>query len=155
MMIKDFRSNGRYSIKRNHVKAWNLLLLPILLFLFSNGAYAESNNEIICPKAEELTASVEQEKEELTKALSDYLVKSTYGKSHKTWTVEVMSPLKDLKRTDASYYHMAIQKCGRNVADRSFFVRLRFTSSSQFNQMGEFFVSKDSNQKWKIWFRYV
>ncbi|WP_379968342.1 hypothetical protein [Ectobacillus sp. sgz5001026] len=126
----------------------------LLLFLVQSIAYAESNKQVVCPKAEELSANAEQDKEEVEKALQDYIVKNMYG-NNKKWTAEVVSPLQNLKRTDASYYHIAVQQCGLTVANRSYFVRLRFPNSSQMNKLGEFFISKDSRKKWTVWFRYV
>lgn len=125
-----------------------------LLLLVPSIVYAEPNKQVICPKAEELSVNADQDKLEVEKALQDYIVKNMYG-SNKKWTAEVVSPLQKLKRTDASYYHIAVQQCGHTVANRSYFVRLRFSDSSQMNKLGEFFISKDSRQKWTVWFRYV
>jgi hypothetical protein len=118
--------------------------------------FAETSGKTVCPKPQSLQDPAENDKEELKHALSHGLISKTYGRNpnYLDYEVEVMSPMKELTGTNKSYYHMAIQQCGKGAADRSWFVRLRFPKVHSMMALGEFFAAKNNENRWTIWFRY-
>ncbi|WP_028403457.1 hypothetical protein [Ectobacillus panaciterrae] len=132
------------------------VFLCLLLMVPFSHASAEASGNTVCPKTQLLQEPSNQDKEELNAALSHYLISKVYGRNPKylDYRLEVITPMKELKGTDKSYYYMAIQNCGREVANRSWFVRLRFPKMHNAASFGEIFVVKDQTNQWSVWFRY-
>ncbi|MCJ8007155.1 hypothetical protein ACFFF5_06575 [Lederbergia wuyishanensis] len=135
------------------------ILTPILLLLFifptvSLGAKLYGSE---CPNTEILLKTNEKDKDELVKALNEIIPK-VYGSSpdYKEWRIEVIKPMPRLTGFEENYYKMAINFCGKRVADHSWFVRLRFPRllPAQSASLGELYIVKEKNNKWFSWFQY-
>ncbi|MFX3659614.1 MAG: hypothetical protein ACE3JN_05925 [Ectobacillus sp.] len=129
--------------------------MMILVF----GGRAEAVNKTVCPKAGDvLDTSSQRDKEALIQALPHDVISKTYGKNPKflEYEVEIVRPMNELTGTDKAYYHMAIQNCGIDVANHSWFVRLRFPKVAAMGSsaVGEMFIVKDKTMHWRVWFQY-
>jgi len=134
------------------------ILIPILLLLFifptvSLGDILGSK----CPNPENLLMTTNKDKNELVNALNEIIPK-VYGSNtnYKEWKIEIIEPMPSLTGFEENYYKMAIHFCGKEVADHSWFVRLRFPRllPAQSASLGELYIVKDKNNKWFAWFQY-
>ncbi|MBS4208651.1 hypothetical protein KHA95_11375 [Bacillus sp. FJAT-50079] len=112
---------------------------------------------INCPKAEEIMKTSSQEKEDLLRALQTIIPEMYDDRTeYKEWRVEVLSPMVDLSGYEKIYRDMAVHFCGENVANHSWFVRIRFPHllPAQSASLGELFILKNNQGQWFPWFRY-
>lgn len=131
-----------------------ILLLMILLFIFPTNSLGK---ELNCPNPENLVMTTEKDKDELVEALNE-IVPKIYGDSpdHEEWNIEMIEPMTSLSGSEDVYYQIAVTFCGKEVADHSWFVRLRFPRllPAESASLGELFIVKDKNDKWFAWFQY-
>lgn len=129
----------------------------VLLLLFPNLTFAESIVNAKCPPLENLVKPNLKDKNELISALSEIIPK-IYGADleHNEWRIEEIQPAVNLTGFEKTYYKIAITYCGKEVANHSWFVRLRFPKllPSQSVSLGELYIVKEQNNKWIPWFRY-
>jgi hypothetical protein len=134
------------------------------IFLFgsiivtSNTTYAQPKE---CPSPHTLEVVSIENIHEVEKALRK-LVPIAYevGEFPELYSEWEIISLKPFPRTeenkeDEDYYGMAKHFCGKEVADRSWLVRLNFpkvkaASASQ----GEIFIAKKEDSGWFVWFKY-
>lgn len=135
------------------------LLIPllILLFIFPTESLGAKLDGSECPKTEMLLKTTEMDKDELVDELNKIIPK-VYGSSpnYKEWRIEIIKPMPSLTGFEENYYKMAINFCGKEVADHSWFVRLRFPRllPAQSASLGELYIVKDKNNNWFPWFQY-
>lgn len=134
-----------------------LMTILLLLFMFPTVTLGAKPDGLECPNTEILLKTTEKDKEELVKALNGIIPK-VYGSSpdYKEWRIEVIKPMPLLTGNEEDYYKMATNFCGKEVADHSWFVRLRFPRllPAQSASLGELYIVKDLNNKWFAWFQY-
>lgn len=86
------------------------------------------------------------------------IIPDVYGTSseYKEWSVEVLKPMPVLTGFEQTYYKMAINFCGDDVANHSWFVRFRFPGllPDQSASVGELFIVKEINKGWVPWLQY-
>lgn len=137
----------------------NKILMPLILLLFispaiSLGAKLDGSE---CPNIKMLQNINENDKDDLVNALRE-IIPNVYGVSpdYKKWENEIIKPMPSLTGFEENYYKMAINFCGQEVADHSWFVRLRFPRllPAQSASLGELYIVKDKNNKWLPWFQY-
>lgn len=133
------------------------MLILLLLVIFPTVSFGAKLDGSECPNTEILMKTTEKDKDELVKALNEIIPK-VYSSSpdYKVWKIEVMKPMPLLTGFEENYYKMAINFCGKRVADHSWFVRLRFTRllPAQSASLGELYIVKDKNNNWFPWFQY-
>ncbi|KGR83066.1 hypothetical protein [Lysinibacillus boronitolerans] len=135
------------------------IIMPFLcmLLLFPTATSGSEPEGLICPNPDVLMKTTEKDKGELIQALADIIPK-VYGSSpdYQEWQIEVIKPMPILTGMEENYYKMAINFCGKNVANHSWFVRLRFPRllPAQSASLGELYIVKETNNKWVPWFQY-
>ncbi|MGA8941247.1 MAG: hypothetical protein WB502_00780 [Thermoactinomyces sp.] len=142
---------------------WFFSILLILSFAVSTGfalppsdavkkdASIKSEN---CPKPSELISPGKNAEKEIRAALPE-LIRKAYGEDprYKEWEVKRIISLKDPKSTP--YSGIAVQQCGKRVANKSYLVELffpQFLPSASLSQ-GQIFVAK-TKDGWTVWYRY-
>lgn len=138
----------------------SVLLICLLLFssLGSTRSYAQP---VECPNAKDLLDVPVEEVNQVINSLK-VLVPTLYEvgefpEYYSKWELDTIKPFPlTLKNSDErDYYEMAKNFCGKEVADRSWLVRLHFprvkaASASQ----GQIFLAKKKNNGWFVWFKY-
>ena len=132
----------------------------ILLFMFPNVIFSESIVSIAnpkCPLTENLVKPNLKDKKELISALNKIIPK-VYGadSNYKEWRIEKIEPASSLTGFEKNYYGIAVTFCGKEVANYSWFVRLRFPKllPAQSASLGEIYIVKDRKNGWIPWFQY-
>jgi len=131
--------------------------LMLLFFIFPTVSIGAKLDGSECPNSKILISTSEKDKDELINALNKIIPK-VYGFSpdYKGWRIEIIKPMPSLTGFEKNYYKMAMNFCGKEVADQSWFVRLRFPKllPAQSASLGELYIVKDINNKWFPWFQY-
>ncbi|WP_462410316.1 hypothetical protein [Neobacillus sp. Marseille-QA0830] len=130
------------------------ILFPFLflLFIFPADTWGAKLNGSDCPKTETLMTTTDQDQEELIRALGKIFSKD-YGSSLLQWRVEIIKPMTRLTGLERNHYKTVMRACGKDVADRSWFVRLRYHRLFPTGAIYEFYMVKNKNHKWGIWHR--
>mgnify|MGYP007046088070 CR=1 FL=1 len=130
----------------------------ISLFSFTTKVYAQPEK---CPVLSNLEEVTIKDKQEVVKALKT-IIPQTYevGESsdnYSEWNIvsAVPFPMTVGNKKEEDYYGMAKYFCGKEIADKSWLVRLDFpkiqgASASQ----GQLFLAKNKEKGWFVWFRY-
>lgn len=140
-----------------------LFFLVIIISSFSFAFTTAHAQPTECPKVNEMEKTTIYDKMGLLKELQT-IVPNTYqnrefAKFYNGWRVITAAPfpLTVSKEQDKAYYGMAINFCGKEVADRSWLVRLYFPKwegKSASNLEGQIFLAKSKEKGWFVWFRY-
>jgi hypothetical protein len=134
-----------------------LMHLVFMLFISPTDSFGAKLDGSECPKTEILSKTSINDKDELVNALNE-IIPNVYGTSpdYKEWRIEIIKPMPSLTGFEENYYKMAINFCGKQVADYSWFVRLRFPRllPAQSASLGELYIVRDKNNKWFPWFQY-
>lgn len=134
-----------------------LLIFFAIICIVPSLTIAKEQTEINCPKPEMLLLPTESDREKLIIALNELIPKFYSTKpEYEEWNIEVIKPIWSLTGDNEGYYEMAKHFCGREVANRSWFVRLRFSRlfPAQSASLGEIYVAKDKQDNWIVWFQY-
>ncbi|SDN05894.1 hypothetical protein SAMN04487897_101936 [Paenibacillus sp. yr247] len=142
----------------------NFLVITVLFWLCTvSGAHGFAEqpspyNYITpkCPKVADLMETSSKDKEELLKALKD-IVPEVYGDvGYDVWVVKEANALPLLVGFDEVYYRMAINRCGEDVGEKSWIVKLQFPKflPSGSASSGIFFVTKSKEKGWIPWYMY-
>ncbi|WP_155591165.1 hypothetical protein [Lysinibacillus cavernae] len=135
------------------------MIMPIIvmLLIFPTSFLGAIPDGLTCPNPDTLLKTTEKDKDGLVRALNEIIPK-TYGTNpdYQEWEIEVIQPMPLLTGFEENYYKMAINFCGKRVADHSWFVRLRFPKllPAQSASLGELYIVKDTTNKWVPWFQY-
>ena len=103
-------------------------------------------------QTEMLMKTTERDKDELLNALNEIFSKD-YGSSLIQWRVEIIKPMASLTGFEKNNYKIVMTSCGKEVAEHSWFVRLRYHRLFPTGVLYEFYIVKDKNDKWFVWHR--
>ncbi len=143
------------------MKKMHVLILIISLFtLVSFGAYAQPKN---CPVLSELEKTSLKDKKEVIEALNT-LIPKTYGTGlddlpdlYTKWNVVTAKPFPKTvgNKIEEGYFGMAKTFCGKEIAEKSWLVRLHFPKAPGADlAQGQIFLAKNKEKGWFVWFRY-
>ncbi|MGE7837246.1 hypothetical protein [Viridibacillus arvi] len=138
-----------------------VLILMISLFnLVSFEAYAQPKN---CPVLSELEKTSLKDKKEVIEALNT-LIPKTYGTGlddlpdlYTKWNVVTAKPFPKTvgNKIEEGYFGMAKTFCGKEIAEKSWLVRLDFPKAPGADlAQGQIFLAKSKEKGWFVWFRY-
>ncbi|WP_246938978.1 hypothetical protein [Bacillus pinisoli] len=115
-----------------------------------------------CPVLSELEATSIKDREEIIRALTT-LIPKTYGTGlegfpdlYTRWNIVTAKPFpKTVGNEDEAYFGMAKTFCGKEIAEKSWLVRLDFPKAPGANlAQGQIFLAKSKEKGWFVWFRY-
>jgi hypothetical protein len=137
-----------------------VLLISLLFFIYigSTRSYAQPAE---CPDPNDLMEVPMEEVNQVLDALKHVVPISyeigEFPEYYSKWELVTIKPFPlTVKNSDErDYYEMAKNFCGKEVAERSWLVRLHFprvkaASASQ----GQIFLAKKKNSGWFVWFKY-
>ncbi len=138
-----------------------LLFLLSFLFILCFSPIVAHANLVPCPNVDELEKTTIKDKKELIQALKT-LIPSTYEKGEEgdlfsEWNIITATPFTKTKKRDRVYREMAKNFCGKEIANRSWLVRIAFPKwegKSASMSEGQLFVVKRKGDEWFVWFRY-
>lgn len=143
------------------MKTFSILLLIISFFTVGiKEVQAQPKN---CPVLSELEETTIKDKKEVIKALN-VLIPKTYGTGiddypdmYTQWKVKTAKPFPDTIKNEEEkdYFGMAKTFCGKEIAEKSWLVRLDFPKAPGANlAQGQIFLSKSKEKGWFVWFQY-
>ncbi|MGV2448105.1 UNVERIFIED_CONTAM: hypothetical protein FO527_29375 [Bacillus sp. ATCC 13368] len=130
-----------------------------MLFFGSIQGYAQPKE---CPVLSELEKTSIKDKKEVIKVLNT-LIPKTYGKLNEfpdiytMWNVVTATPFPKTvgNKNEEDYFGMAKTFCGKEIAEKSWLVRLDFPKAPGANlAQGQIFLAKSKEKGWFVWFRY-
>lgn len=137
-----------------------LILIITLITLVSFEAYAQPKN---CPVLSELEKTSLKDKKEVIEALNT-LISKTYGTGlddlpdlYTKWNVVTAKPFPKTvgNKVEEGYFGMAKTFCGKEIAEKSWLVRLEFPKAPGADlAQGQIFLAKSKEKGWFVWFRY-
>ena len=137
-----------------------LILIISLFTLVSFEAYAQPKN---CPVLSELEKKSLKDKKEVIEALNT-LIPKTYGTGlddlpdiYTKWNVVTAKPFLDTvgNQEEEGYFGMAKTFCGKEIAEKSWLVRLGFPKAPGADlAQGQIFLAKSKEIGWFVWFQY-
>lgn len=137
-----------------------LFLIISLFTLVSFEAYAQPKN---CPVLSELGKTSLKDKKEVIEALNT-LIPKTYGTGlddlpdlYTKWNVVTAKPFPNTvgNKIEEDYFEMAKNFCGKEIAEKSWLVRLDFPKAPGADlAQGQIFLAKSKETGWFVWFRY-
>ncbi|MFJ5771700.1 hypothetical protein [Psychrobacillus sp. NPDC093180] len=137
-----------------------LILIISMLTLVSFESYAQPKN---CPVLSELEVTSLQDKKEVIEALNT-LIPKTYGTGlddfpymYTKWNVVTAKPFINTvgNKVEEGYFGMAKTFCGKEIAEKSWLVRLDFPKAPGADlAQGQIFLAKSKEIGWFVWFRY-
>jgi hypothetical protein len=143
------------------LKSWSLLL--VIISFFTIGLVEVHAQPKECPELRVLEETSIKDKEELIDALNT-LIPETYGTGlddlpdiYAEWNVVTAKPFpKTVGNVEEEvYFEMAKNFCGKEIAEKSWLVRLNFPKAPGANlAQGQLFLGKSKVEGWFIWFRY-
>ena len=141
-------------------KMYVLILIISLFTLGSFEAYAQPKN---CPVLSELEKTSLKDKKEVIEALNT-LIPKTYGTGlddlpdlYTKWNVVTAKPFPKTvgNEIEEGYFGMAKTFCGKEIAEKSWLVRLDFPKAPGADlAQGQIFLAKSKEKGWFVWFRY-
>ncbi|MDP9740661.1 UNVERIFIED_ORG: hypothetical protein QFZ59_002491 [Bacillus sp. B2I3] len=142
------------------MKMLYILIMTIpMLFFGSIQEYAQPKE---CPVLSELEKTSIKDKKEVIKALNT-LIPKTYGKIdefpdlYTKWNVVTAKPFPKTvgNKDEENYFGMAKTFCGKEIAEKSWLVRLDFPKAPGANlAQGQMYLAKSKEKGWFVWFRY-
>jgi hypothetical protein len=143
------------------------ILLLIISTILTLPLETHAQPEVKCPNINELAVTSINDKQELINALNTIVPQiyeaTEFGQTHKEyyskWEIITALPFPKTvgRKRDENYYGMAKNFCGKEVADRSWLVRLyfpKFEGESASALEGQLFIAKSKEKSWIVWFRY-
>ncbi|MCY9141727.1 MULTISPECIES: hypothetical protein [Peribacillus] len=143
------------------MKMLYILIITIpMLFFGSIQGYAQPKE---CPVLSELEKTSIKDKKEVIKALNT-LIPKTYGTGiddfpdiYTKWNVVTAKPFPETvgNKDEEDYFGMAKTFCGKEIAEKSWLVRLDFPKAPGANLgQGQIFLAKSKEKGWFVWFQY-
>ncbi|MEI4771892.1 hypothetical protein WAX74_20025 [Psychrobacillus sp. FJAT-51614] len=137
-----------------------LILIISLFTLVSFEAYAQPKN---CPVLSDLEKISLKDKKEVIEALNT-LIPKTYGTGlddlpdiYTKWNVVTAKPFPKTvgNKEEEGYFGMAKTFCGKEIAEKSWLIRLEFPKAPGADlAQGQIFLAKSKEKGWFVWFRY-
>ncbi|MGP4040948.1 hypothetical protein ACTWP4_13775 [Gracilibacillus sp. D59] len=143
------------------MKKTGVLISLLIFILVPSQIYAQPDVE--CPNLKKLENTTIKDKDDLLKALKeivpDIYQKGENGELYSEWEVRTALPFPKTvgKEIDEAYYGMAKNFCGKEIADKSWLVRLYFPKWEGISASaleGQIFLAKSKDDEWFVWFRY-
>lgn len=141
-------------------KIYVTILIISLFSLVSFEAYAQPKH---CPLLSELERTSLKDKKEVIEALNT-LIPKTYGTGlvelpdlYAKWNVVTAKPFPNTvgNKIEEDYFGMAKTFCGKEIAEKSWLVRLDFPKAPGADlAQGQIFLAKSKEKGWFVWFRY-
>lgn len=152
----NITKRGEYILKKLPV----LILMISLFILVSYKSYAQPKN---CPVLSELEKTSIKDKKEVIEALNT-LIPITYGTGiddfpdmYTKWNVVTAKPFPETVgiKQEEDYFGMAKTFCGKEIAEKSWLVRLNFPKAPGADlAQGQIFIAKSKEKSWFVWFQY-
>lgn len=140
-----------------------LFFLVMIISFFSFTTIKADAQPTECPVLSELEKTSIKDKKEVVEALNT-LIPKTYGTGLEDfpdiftkWNVVTAKPfLKTVgNKEEEDYFGMAKTFCGKEIAEKSWLVRLDFPKAPGANlAQGQIFLAKNKEKGWFVWFRY-
>ncbi|WP_210471709.1 hypothetical protein [Sporosarcina sp. 6E9] len=141
-------------------KLITLIIIGSTLFFNSIEGYAQPKE---CPVLSELAQTSIKDRKEVIKALHT-LIPKTYGTGlpnlpdmYTKWHVVTAKPFPETVgiKDDEDYFEMAKHFCGKEIAEKSWLVRLDFPKAPGADlSQGQIFLAKSKEKGWFVWFQY-
>lgn len=141
-------------------KLYVLILILILFTLVSLESYAQPKN---CPVLSDLEKTSLKDKKRVIDVLNT-LIPKTYGigiddfpDMYTKWNVVSAKPLPNTvdNKEEEVYFEMAKTFCGKEIAEKSWLVRLEFPKAPGADlAQGQIFLAKSKEKGWFVWFQY-
>ncbi|EJR28883.1 hypothetical protein [Bacillus mycoides] len=130
-----------------------IYMYPQISFASTNGGVPFLINNGKCPNPQEL-GDVSSDKG-LLQALDTIIPKVYKGQNYKDWKVETIAHLPKSPHPKA-YYGMAKHYCGKEIANKSWFVEVLFPQylPSYDAAHRQIFTTKNKKGQWFAWFRF-
>lgn len=133
------------------------IIILLIILIWPSLAIAKERAEINCPDPNTILETTSEDEEKLIHALKE-LIPKVYGSNQKyrEWKIELFKPMRNLTGNHKVYAEMATNFCGKEVANRSWFVRVRFPKllPAESASLGEIYVVQDKQHRWSVWFQY-
>lgn len=137
-----------------------LVIAISFLFFLSTQGYAQPKE---CPVLSELMQTSIKDRKEVIEALNT-LIPKTYGTGldeypgmYTEWNVVTAKPFPKTvgNKDEEDYYGMAKTFCGKEIAKKSWLVRLDFPKAPGADlAQGQIFIAKSKEKGWFVWFQY-
>ena len=154
-MRKDYKRGGSIL-----TKLYVLILILILFTLVSLESYAQPKN---CPVLSDLEKTSLKDKKRVIDVLNT-LIPKTYGigiddfpDMYTKWNVVSAKPFPNTvdNKEEEVYFEMAKTFCGKEIAEKSWLVRLEFPKAPGADlAQGQIFLAKSKEKGWFVWFQY-
>ncbi|WP_246206693.1 hypothetical protein [Virgibacillus ihumii] len=140
-----------------------IMLVTLALLLFGTTAGSVRAGSVECPEPSDLEETSMDDEKELRKALEKIIPKVyAQGDDADMYSEWKIITAKSFPKTvgdnhNEVYYEMAINFCGKDVAEKSWLVRIHFPKwegKSASNAEGQIFLAKNKEKGWFVWFRY-
>ncbi|PEJ59975.1 hypothetical protein CN601_00130 [Bacillus sp. AFS017336] len=130
-----------------------------MLSFGTNIGYAQPKE---CPVLSNLEKTSMKDQNEVIKALNSIIPKTYVASSddpdiYTKWNVLTAKPFPKTVgvKEEEDYYGMAKYFCGKEIAEKSWLVRLDFPKAPGASiGQGQIFLAKDKKKGWFVWFRY-
>ncbi|MEH7454785.1 hypothetical protein [Gottfriedia acidiceleris] len=137
-----------------------IFMFIIMLSFGSIVGYAQPKK---CPVLSDLDKTSMKNQKEVINALGT-LIPKTYGTGlddlpeiYTKWNVVTAKPFPKTVgvKEEEDYFGMAKYFCGKEIAEKSWLVRLDFPKAPGANlAQGQIFIAKSKEKGWFVWFRY-
>jgi hypothetical protein len=137
-----------------------LISFILILFFGSIQAFAQPKE---CPVLSELEQTSIKDKKEVIEVLNT-LIPKVYGTGiddypdiYTKWNVVTAKPFPETagNKEEEDYYGMAKTFCGKEIAEKSWLVRLDFPKAPGADlAQGQIFLAKSKEKGWFVWFQY-
>lgn len=137
-----------------------IIITISILFFSSFQGYAQPKE---CPVLCELEQTTIKDKKEVIEALNT-LIPKTYGTGiddfpdiYTKWNIITAKPFPNTvgNKEEEGYFGMAKTFCGKEIAEKSWLVRIEFPKSPGANlAQGQIFLAKSKEKGWLVWFQY-
>lgn len=141
-------------------KLYALILIISIFTLAPFESYAQPKN---CPVLSDLEKTSLKDKNNVIEALNT-LIPETYGVGiddfpymYTKWNVVTAKPFLNTvgNKEEEAYFGMAKTFCGKEIAEKSWLVRLDFPKAPGADlAQGQIFLAKSKEKGWFVWFQY-
>ncbi|MEH7454180.1 hypothetical protein [Gottfriedia acidiceleris] len=138
-------------------------LLMVTIVMWSLGSIQVHAQPTKCPVLSDLDKTSMKNQKEVIEVLNT-LIPKTYGTGledlpdiYTKWNVVTAKPFPKTVgvKEEEDYFGMAKHFCGKEIAEKSWLVRLDFPKAPGANlAQGQIFLAKSKENGWFVWFRY-
>lgn len=140
-----------------------MMIIMLAFILIGMSLNVVSAGSVECPEPGNLEKTSVKNEKELRKALETIIPKvyehGDDADMYSEWKIITVTPFPKTvgDKQNEVYYEMAINFCGKEVAEKSWLARIHFPKwegQSASNSEGQIFVAKNKDEGWFVWFRY-